>query len=410
MRSSLIKSVGAQASGALFCAAISFALTLWLGRQLGTAAFGHYIWALNLATLALVLQEGGWPARLYQQWTLNSPHPEQNHPLMARALAHVLWVTVALCALLGLWAWQAWPQPSAQGSGHAATLAMAILCMGAVAITNTVSARLRGTGRFAREALWQSAARIASALAVLAVLVLVAVSPFWVFVGWAAGLALLLVWTAPRWWIRPQFKGLSADYPQLWPFVLMALASIWLLKGDIVLLGWLQVPAEDLSLYAACTRLTEAALLIFAPLGNVLLRSFGQLPNESARRALLHRLLWLVTVAGLLACGLALWQGPWLMQLLFGFAFEPAGHLLPWVLTLLPLALGIGVMTPYLMARQQERPLALLMALAGALLTVAAPWTSTHWGLQGMALTITLAQAIVWLGALALCHKPDKQG
>jgi hypothetical protein len=27
-----------------------------------------------------------------------------------------------------------------------------------------------------------------------------------------------------------------------------------------------------------------------------------------------------------------------------------------------------------------------------------------------MALTITLAQAIVWLGALALCHKPDKQG
>jgi O-antigen/teichoic acid export membrane protein len=190
----------------------------------------------------------------------------------------------------------------------------------------------------------------------------------------------------------------------------MALASIWLLKGDIVLLGWLQVPAEDLSLYAACTRLTEAAVLIFAPLGNVLLRSFGQLPNESARRALLHRLLWLVTVAGLLACGLALWQGPWLMQLLFGFAFEPAGHLLPWVLTLLPLALGIGVMTPYLMARQQERPLAWLMALAGALLTVAAPWTSTHWGLQGMALTITLAQAIVWLGALALCHKPDKQG
>jgi O-antigen/teichoic acid export membrane protein len=155
---------------------------------------------------------------------------------------------------------------------------MAILCMGAVAITNTVSARLRGTGRFAREALWQSAARIASALAVLAVLVLVAVSPFWVFVGWAAGLALLLVWTAPRWWIRPQFKGLSADYPQLWPFVLMALASIWLLKGDIVLLGWLQVPAEDLSLYAACTRLTEAALLIFAPLGNVLLSSFGAAP------------------------------------------------------------------------------------------------------------------------------------
>ena len=190
----------------------------------------------------------------------------------------------------------------------------------------------------------------------------------------------------------------------------MALAGIWLLKGDIVLLGWLQVPAEDLSLYAACTRLTEAALLIFAPLGNVLLRNFGQLPNESARLALLHRLLWLVTAAGLLACGLALWQGSWLMQLLFGADFEPAGALLPWVLTLLPLALGIGVMTPYLMAQSQERPLAWLMALAGALLTVAAPWSSTHWGLPGMAITITLAQAIVWLGALTLCHKANTQG
>ena len=328
---------------------------------------------------------------------------------MARALTHVLWVTVALCTLLGLSAWQGWPQTFIQGSRHATTLAMAILCMGAIALMNTVSARLRGTGRFALEALWQSAARIASALAVLAVLLLVAASPFWVFVGWAAGLALLLASTATRWWVRPQFKGLSADYAQLWPFVLMALAGLWLLKGDIVLLGWLQVPAEELSLYAACTRISEAALLIFAPLGNVLLRSFGQLPNGHARRALLHRLLGLVSTAGLLAWGLALWQGPWLMQQLFGTAFETAGVLLPWVLSQLPLALGIGVMTPYLMAQNQERPLAWLMALAGALLTAAAPWASAHWGLPGMALTITLAQAIVWLGALVLCQKPDTQ-
>ena len=61
------------------------------------------------------------------------------------------------------------------------------------------------------------------------------------------------------------------------------------------------------------------------------------------------------------------------MQQLFGTAFETAGVLLPWVLSQLPLALGIGVMTPYLMAQNQERPLAWLMALAGALLTAAAP-------------------------------------
>jgi O-antigen/teichoic acid export membrane protein len=60
MRAGLIKSVGAQATGALFCAAISFALTLWLGRQLGTAAFGHYIWALKVVRIILCLDHASF--------------------------------------------------------------------------------------------------------------------------------------------------------------------------------------------------------------------------------------------------------------------------------------------------------------------------------------------------------------
>ena len=410
MHAGLIKSVGVQATGALFCAAVSFALTLWLGRLLGTAAFGHYVWALNLAGLVLVLQEGGWYPRLYRQWTLHPNAPTQSLQLMARALAHVVWVTAALCAVLGLWTWLSWPHTLTNPKGQATTLTMAMLCMGAVATMNIVSARLRGTGQFGLEALWQSAARTTSALAIVAALTLVAGSPFWVFAGWASGLAILLALTAPRWWVRPKWKGLQSDYPQLWPFVLMALASVWLLKGDMVLLGWLQVPAQDLSLYAACTRLTEAALLLFAPLGNVLLRSFGQLPNEAAQRALLHRLLWLVSAAGLLCCAISLWLGPWLMAVLFGTAFEQAGFLLPWVLAMLPLALGSGVMTPYLMSRGQERPLAWLMVLAGATLAIAAIGLVPHWGPQGMAIAVALAQAVVWLGAMALCQKQTLKG
>ena len=54
-----------QGAGAVFCAGVSFALTLWLARVLGTAGFGAYVALLSVATLALMLQEGGWPAWLY---------------------------------------------------------------------------------------------------------------------------------------------------------------------------------------------------------------------------------------------------------------------------------------------------------------------------------------------------------
>lgn len=393
--SGLTPQLAAQSAGTLFCAGVSFVLTLWLGRSLGTDTFGHYVAVLNLATLVLVLQEGGWPTRIYRQWAQQQPSSPQSPDPMGHALAHTLWVTAALGALL--------LYPTA--FDRLALLA-ALLCMATVAWNNLVSSKLRGTGRFALEALWQSTGRITSALAIVALL-------WWhpaptvahVFWAWSLGLLVLLVGTAPRWWARPQWSGLWAHYPQLWPFVLMALASLWLLKADVVLLSGLRLPAPELSIYAACTRITEAALLLFAPLGNILLHRFAQLPDPVQRQSLLQGLMWRVMAVGLLIWGVSWTWASELMVLLFGTPYAAAGDLLPWVLAALPLSLGTGLMVPYLIAQGLEKPLAGILVCGGTLLGIAAWGWGATWSIHDMAIAIGLTQAGVWLSALYLSHR-----
>jgi O-antigen/teichoic acid export membrane protein len=166
------------------------------------------------------------------------------------------------------------------------------------------------------------------------------------------------------------------------------------------------VDAVGLSWYAACTRLLEAALLLFAPVANVLLRSFSD--DLAAGRAVALRgrvARWCLLVGGLgaLAVALAWAVGPGLMALLFGVPYAEAGALLPWVVAMLPFALGNLVLGPWLAALGLERGLALGMLLAGGVLLLALLWAVPVWGLQGAAVAMALSHAALlvwgwWLG------------
>lgn len=388
------RAVLAQGAGALFCAAISFALLLWLGRALGTATFGLYVAVLNLATVLLVLQEGGWAPRLYRAFAM-PPTDEPGTALLSRSLVHVGLSTMALLALTAL----AGALASEAVAAPLLALLAALLCMGGVAVMNLVSACWRGQGRFAAEALWQSAGRLVSALAI-ALVVLVGFSEVgWIFTAWAASVLALLLLTHRLWWVRPVARGWQSDPAKLWPFVGMALGGAWLLKADVVVLAVMGQSEQTLSLYAACTRVTEMALLVFAPLGNVLLRGFGQLQPAQRLRGLRQLLVGVMTAAG----GLWLLTLPWgtaLMALLFGPAFADAGALLPWVLLGLPFALGLGVLAPFLTVQAQEKPLARMMALTALALTAALPPATWAWGPQGAALSLAAAQGLLFVWAL----------
>ena len=396
---SISAAVLAQLAGALFCAAVSFALIVWLGRQLGAERFGSYVALLNFASLLLIVQEGGWPTLLYREAARERTGLEAQ--ASGSAFAHVL-LASALLIVAGLALAFMEVTPFAPLAMTAATV-----CMGMVALMNVISARMRGAGAFAHEALWQSGGRVMSALAiVLAVLALgesVDVLML-VFLAWAAGLLMVLLSWGRAWLARPRFASLGQRYRQLWPFIMMSGLAVWLVKGDMVVLGGLfaeRLTDADLSAYAAATRLSEAGLLLFAPVGNVLLRRFSQLTvqhDPQARRqlaALLRNALLLAFVGGGIAVGGAWLLGDWLMPLLFGAGYATAGALLPWVLAMLPFAMANIVLTQLLTALHGERALAGCMLVAGAALYAGVAWGSAVDGARGAAIGALMAHALL---------------
>jgi O-antigen/teichoic acid export membrane protein len=398
LRRNLAKPVLVQLTGALFCAAVSFGLTVVLARLFGPARFGHYVAVLNLAAVALIFQEGGWPAWLYRESARTHgalPHGALPRQSTALAWGHVLFTTCilsALCILL--------QAPSSWGA--------ACICMGGVAAMNLVSARMRGVGLFTQEAVWQSTGRAISAVAILVFVALSAAPDIaGVFIAWGVGLAGVLAWGArpwlgwPRWPWSDGGPALARNYQQLWPFVVMAATGAWLVKGDMVLLGldWgPKLPAHEVSMYAACTRLTEAGLLVFAPFTNVLFRRLNQLHAAQDAAALSSygwRSVALALGLGGLCAGCAVGLGDAVMALLFGSSFVAAGALLPWVACMLPLTMANLVVAQWLTALGCERVLSAWMLLAAGMLSVCLTWWADEWSVQGAAMAVAAAQGVL---------------
>lgn len=379
--------ISAQALASAFNATISMALLVALARSLSAAQFGGYVATLSLAVVLLVLLEGGWPQRVYRESTLGTA--EESAALAANALGHVL-LAGLLLVLLGL----ALPL-------DLPGLGAAMLCMGCVAAMNLVSARMRAAGRFGLEAAWQVGGRATSALTMLGALWAGLTDPATLFLAWAAGLALVLLLAGWRWLSLPRLRGWRLGFSLTLPFLLVEALGAMLMKGDVaVLRGWGADP-QALAFYAACTRLNEAALLLFAPVGNVLLRGLRLAHADRAAFTALWRT-WMLCGAGLgLAAVAGSWLlGGWLMGLLFGEAYAAAGELLGFTALMLPFALGNLVLVVALLARGDERWLVTRLAPAAGLMVLG---MGLGWSLlagRGAALAVALAHALVWGWAL----------
>lgn len=408
--SGLLRQVGVQALGAGFCAAVSFVLLMWLGRVLGAEEFGRYVLLLNVATLGLVLIEGGWPTLVYRQGAREGINGAEALQYVRSAAFHALSVAAVLIAL---------------ALSFDFALAVALGCMLSVAAMNLVSARMRADVRFALEAGWQSLGRVLSACAIWWVVSRYnATNSEAIFVAWSAGLLVVLLCWGHRWLLLPSTHGWLMGWRAVWPFLLIAGLTTWMLKGDVVLLGVLvqgaDLPVGELSWYAAGTRLTEAFLLLAAPLGNVLLGRFSRMAvsdNAQEGKARLRKQAIQVSSALLLGGGLAILMGfvagDWLLVWLFGAEFSPAGSLLPWVLLMLPFALGNVVLFALLTSLGQERALVICMLLGSVVLLLLVPVLGGHSGAIGAALAMALAHALVfivgwWVAGKALRPRADR--
>jgi len=268
------------------------------------------------------------------------------------------------------------------------------------------SDHMRGAGRFALEALWQSTGRVVSAIAIgLAVWQFGLATPAAVFAAWGVGLLVVMIW-GRQWLAAPWSRttdSAMANYRQVVPFVMLAGCAAWLVKGDMIFLSSLSnLDQHDLSMYAACTRLTEIGLLVFAPINNVLLREFGQSPTKNGMPKMAVKLLGGIALLGVLVVYVAGVLGTPLMAMFFGANFAAAGPLLPFVMLAFPFAVANGVLIQLLTAQGKETSMALIMLFAGVALWVGLSWSVPHWGLTAAAASVAMAQALAF--ALGCCH------
>lgn len=166
----------------------------------------------------------------------------------------------------------------------------------------------------------------------------------------------------------------------------------WFISNVDVVAARVLLPEETAGHWAAASVLAKAALILPALVALIILpvavkhRTAGLPPDHLARSGLLFALAAAAVPIALLAAG-----GAWLVEILYGERFAPAGDLAPRIaLAVVPLALA-HVLLQFHLARERNAhlvPLAAMSVLAPLLLLLAAPSVDRFvWALAGYALT-----------------------
>ena len=381
-----MRAIAIQAGGAAFSALVSFVLLVVLARAFGPESFGSYVALLSVAVLGLILIEAGWPTRLYRE-TVDAALAKTlaESTAIGHAVAHVASVGLVLC--LAAWV---------LGGATRLAASLAFGCMILLALSNLVAARIRGHGRFALDTLWQCSGRLASAALILFVIMQFPATAELVFAGWSVAVAVLLLLWGRFWLAPPRWRGLAGDYRYVLPFLAINGGSVFLLRGDMSLLGAFDLPPTDLSFYAAGTRFTEAAVLLFAAVTNVLFRTFRLRVHDAILfRRELRFALALALGAGIPALIASVLLGQFVMTQVFGPEYRAAGDLLPWITASLPLMLVNLVLIQAAAARDREARVAGYVFFACALLASGLYLGSMFHGIRGAAAGVFAAHGVL---------------
>ncbi len=373
-----------QTAASLWVAAVSMVLVFALGRILGPADFGEYNYLLTLASLVAILQDGGFKTLLQRESAHRSMDVEPL-AILRYALGHVLLVSMAALALI---AWL--------GDARRTSMACAVGAMALLAVANILSARWRGQGRYAEDALWQAGLRSITAMAILGCVVFWRPDSTGVFVGWACGIALALA--AVRFAVPPRWRPPGVVYRTAAAFVLIDLATTVYFRIDIVLMEQWGVPAADIGRYAAAYRLFEGGVLLLAPAATVFFRELRlRWQNRDAARALLRRALVAVTALAA-AGGLAVhWIAEPLLVLAYGEPYAAAAPLLSWLMLAFLFLAPNYVLTQAAVALGRERWYAAAVCAAAAVNVGLNFWLLPRFGVEGAAWASIATEAVLML-------------
>lgn len=391
----MIRSVGWLTLSALYVGLVSTLLVFVLGRWLGPQGFGEYSAVLSIVSILAIAMDGGFRNLIQREFAARSLCLERDQDsLLPTAVGYTLLTTVVLgLAVLAL--------PYRQG----ATLAWAIVAMGAMTLVQFWGARLRGQGAFAEDARWQAMQRTSTAG--LAAAMVIAWPYAWIaFAGWCAGAWLALLGSRAR----VLLAKIAVPHPRLmhwWracaPFLVIDLATAIYFRIDVVMIDWLTGDAEAAGVYSAAYRLLEVVIFLFNPLAIVL---FRQLRLVSQHRADFRKLIGLTLLASVVLAAL-IWIGTWclgdaVVNLAYGKAFAPAAALLPWLMASVLFVLPNGVLSQGAIALNLEWGYARVGILAAVTNVGLNGWLIPLHGPYGAAMATIVTEAVLFIGLMRI--------
>ncbi|MEJ2589556.1 MAG: oligosaccharide flippase family protein [Deltaproteobacteria bacterium] len=341
------ESLISQWTATLYTGGVSLGLTFVIARVLGPGKFGAYSYILTVASLFLILQDGGYKTLLFREKTLPSESlGSYQEKLLSWAMGHSILVSIIgivfLCFLPARYRWG---------------LVAAFTCFALQSGVNFASSELRGKGLFAREALWQGTVRTLSAGGILIAISLTTADPWIVFAGWAVGL-LAALFISPVRWPRPLFGGYRINHIRraCLGFLAIDAATTVYFRSDIILLEYLTGDPSVVGQYAAAFRFLDGIIMFAAPLGLIWFRKLRLVHADYARfRSLMMQMSAVTLLAGILIIFIGTYLRSNIVFWTFGRGYQQAATLLPWLLAALVFLLPNGVLTQSAIAQNMER-------------------------------------------------------
>lgn len=344
-----------QWAAMVYVGAVSFALSVFIARQIGPYAFGEYSVVLSIGALLAIFFDGGMRNLLLRERVRASSHiAHLSDRLPATALGHA--ITVALVASLLV---------VTLFPGSVALGLATVWCFFGVVLTQYISAMLRGDGRLLLDAGWQVWHRTFSVMCIVLVIFLGFHSPWHILAAWALGtMALNLIWPLGL-KCKPRFSFQPELYKVAIPFLWIDLATAVYFRSDMMMLQWLGVPQERIGQYAAAYRLVESVIFLANPVAILLFRHMRKM-NED-RHTLFQYIPRAVGLAAMLGMAvaviIALLAEP-VITLTYGSRYPDAAGLLAVLGWALVFVLPNAVLTQAAIALNLERSYAWAASIA----------------------------------------------
>ena len=384
----LFNSLVYQWLATLFVGAVSMLLVFFLARTLGASQFGQYNYILSIASLYLIIQDGGYRTLIFREFTQSTASLQADKQfLLPIAEAHVI-VTAVIALLLLL--------PFEQRF----SLLAALFCFALVAIAGFISAKLKGENRFEQEAWWQIQQRSFTAIAIILVVLFVSPTVEAIFWAWFVGMLMVLMLPIARSVIQKPLFRFNIIKGSL-AFLTIDAATAIYFRSDIILLEQLGESSSVVGNYAAAYRLLEGVILIMTPVAMIAFR-YLRLKSDN-KKAFLTLLFWLCLMmlgvaAIIFVVGYSLSDK--LVPFLFGEEYVQASSLLNYLLLSLFFILPNYILTQAAIAANQEWFYAYLVIIIALINIVLNIWWIPIYGAMGAAWATIVSEGLLFFGLL----------